>query len=477
MANDVIYLFMYGSADTNEMGGYSCVEAPYNIAAEAYQYPLPELPVDGYGAFDYYTDGEMIWKWCIAEDYCKLYKVCFNDAGEIEYELETEFPMTEFDDNEIDHFWHRFMILGNFFICLADTDDMELSLVTYDMEYDDAEVYEFDDEHTAINVLGMMPYTDETVLVASSPAMENTGEVILYELDPAEEELTELVTLPMGGYSPATFGYVYDRENDMLNFMMEGVLYRISGLDPDSLEVVYDLGYLYTGSNILSASHAAAITSDGHYIVSNGETILACDISGDAGSADTGANLKILGPEQEYLWDAAGTYVQDAPGSNVSIYNPAEQEFDLTGTLASKSDAYDIYILRVDSSEYDSMYQRGYLLPMENGEITEFVDGMYPNIREMAVKDGSVVALPLSITSPVITYDPEVLEALGYTAGGFAVHLARLYGIPVPAARAAGGYGLYSVPGGHLGGSESAKRSQACGKRRVHGSAEWRTDV
>lgn len=266
-----------------------------------------------------------------------------------------------------------------------------------------------------IRVVGMAPYTDETVLVASCPWTENNGEVILYELDPAEEELTELLALPMGGYSQETFGYVYDRESDMLYFMMEGVLYRLSGLDPDSLEAIYDLGYSYTGGNIMSACHAAAITSDGHYIVSNGETLLACDISGETGSAGEGASIKVLGPEQEHFWDAAAAYVQENPGSEVRIFNPSELEFDLTSALVSKSDAYDIYILDVDSSEYGSMYQRGFLAPIENEKIIEFVDGVYPNLREAAVQDGSVVALPLSITCSVISYNPEVLEALGYT--------------------------------------------------------------
>lgn len=413
VANDIVYLFTYGNADGNFMEGYSRVEPPYDAAAEAYQYPLPK-PSDTY-AIGYCSDGETIWAYGREDDNCKLFSTHFDDAGEVEYELEAEFPLyADIEDDLPMAFFVTAMIFGDYFISIVD-DSFEEILVTYNMEDEEAEIYDFDDEHRQINVLGVMPYTDETVLVASSPAMENTNEIVFYELDPAEGELTEVMVLPMGVDSNASFGFVYDQETDLLHFMMEGVMYRLSGLDPDSLEEVYDVGYLYHGANIMAACHAAAITSDGHYIVSNGETLLAIDISGNAQSPAEGASIKVMGPAQEYCWDAASAYVQSAPGSDVQFFNPTELEFDLTGALVSKSDAYDIYILNVDSSEYGSMCQRGYLLPIENEKVLDFVDGIYPNLREAAISDGNVVALPLGITSRTISYDPQVLEALGYT--------------------------------------------------------------
>lgn len=435
VANDIVYLFAYGSVDGEMKYGYSRIDAPYDASCDVYQYALPQAADTGYGSLNYYSDGEKIWTLGREEDYCRLYNVSFSDTGEAEYALESEVPLyAEIEDEEIDPAWRRFMIYGDYFIGLTMSDSFELLLVTYDMEYDEAEIYDFDDEYRAINVLGVTPYTDETLLVASSPAMENTGEVVFYELDMAEGELTELMALPMGGYSSSSFGYVYDRANGLLYFMMEGVLYRLSALNPDSLEAIYDLGYYYTGSNIMAACHAAAITGDGHYIVSNGETLLACDISGEGESATGEASIKILGAEQEYGLNAAAAYVQAAPGSEVRFFNPSETEFDLTGALVSKSDVYDIYILTVDSSEYASMYDRGYLLPIENWEVTNFVEGIYPNLREAAVKDGSVVALPLSITCSVIAYDPDVLAALGYTTEDLPVtwrgYLEFLHGLP-----------------------------------------------
>lgn len=413
VANDVVYLFTWGGIDGEYVTGYSRVEAPYDVAPEVYQYPLQPLPGSNYITFDYYSDGETIWTWQRDGDNCKLYTASFEATGEVEYEPIAEFPLyAEIEDEKPSAFLWSSMIYGDFFIGLIG--EFEYMPVTYNMEEDEFEFYEFDDEYRQINVLGMMPYTDETVLLASSPSLEDTGEIVFYELNLAEGELNEVLVLPMV-YSSDTFGYVYDQENELLYFMSEGVLYRLSGLDPDSLEAIYDLGYLYRGWNGIAACHASAITSDGHYIVTDGNTLLACDISGGGDSAAEGASLKILGPTQEYYEKAAAAYVQASPGSKVSFYHPSELEFDLTSAVVSKSDTYDIYILQVDSSEYGSMYQRGYLLPMENGEVTDFVDGMYPNLREAAVKDGSVVALPLSITSRAISYDPEVLEALGYT--------------------------------------------------------------
>lgn len=414
VANDVVYLFTWGSIDGEHVNGYSRVEAPYDVAPEVYQYPLQPLPGSNYVTFNYYSDGETIWTWQRDGDNCKLYTASFEATGEVEYEPIAEFPLyAEIEDEKPSAYLWSYMIYGDFFIGLI-SDSFEYMPVTYNMEEDEFEFYEFDDEYRPINVLGMMPYTDETVLLASSPSMEDTGEIVFYELSLAEGELNEVLVLPMV-YAKESFGYVYDRENELMYFMLDGVLYRLAGLDPDSLEVIYDLGYLYRGWNGISACHASAITSDGHYIVSDGNTLLACDISGNVESASERASIKVLGAEQEYYWDAAAAYVQAAPGSTVKFFNPSETEFDLTGALVSKSDAYDIYILRVDSSEYGSMYQRGYLLPMENEEVTDFVEGIYPNLREAAVKDGSIVALPLGITSSAISYDPEVLEALGYT--------------------------------------------------------------
>ena len=113
-------------------------------------------------------------------------------------------------------------------------------LVVYDTDEEEARVYEADDEYRFLNIVGMMPYTDETVLLASAVMTDEMGELVFYELNPEEHELTELAVVPLN-MADESFGYAYDREKSELYFTQERSVYRITDMDVNSMEVVANL--------------------------------------------------------------------------------------------------------------------------------------------------------------------------------------------------------------------------------------------
>ena len=414
VANDKVYLFTYGNENGEERNGYSCVESPYNEKIEPYQFSLDVLG-EAISVSDVYSDGENIWTWVNGEDFC-VYQAVITDE-KVTFEEKARFPFKEAVEGELSEpFFSNLMPFNQFYLGrteIFDDSGIYNILVVYDTDEEEARVYEADDEYRFLNIVGMMPYTDETVLLASAVMTDEMGELVFYELNPEEHELTELAVVSLN-MADESFGYAYDREKSELYFTQERSVYRITDMDVNSLEVVANLQIQYTGS-AMGPMRQGFLTSDGHYITSDGVMLFCCSLTGSEEVTTENQEITVYGSAQEYFDYAARKFSQTNPGSSVRIDRRSEVEFDLTGALNAHSDDYDIYILQVNSSEYGALYDRGFLRPMENEAIQDFVATLYPNFMDAVTLDGNVVALPLEMGCYTIAYNPNVLEELGYT--------------------------------------------------------------
>ena len=241
VANDKVYLFTYGNENGEERNGYSCVESPYNEKIEPYQFSLDVLG-EAISVSDVYSDGENIWTWVNGEDFC-VYQAVITDE-KVTFEEKARFPFKEAVEGELSEpFFSNLMPFNQFYLGrteIFDDSGIYNILVVYDTDEEEARVYEADDEYRFLNIVGMMPYTDETVLLASAVMTDEMGELVFYELNPEEHELTELAVVPLN-MADESFGYAYDREKSELYFTQERSVYRITDMDVNSMEVVANL--------------------------------------------------------------------------------------------------------------------------------------------------------------------------------------------------------------------------------------------
>ena len=86
----------------------------------------------------------------------------------------------------------------------------------------------------------------------------------------------------------------------------------------------------------------------------------------------------------------------------------------LLDDLLTRSDAVDIYVLPVNSPQFEALRDRGYLLPLDgSAALSDLVSGMYPALAQAFSHDGAAVALPLSATGESIGFGEGLLQKLG----------------------------------------------------------------
>ena len=81
--------------------------------------------------------------------------------------------------------------------------------------------------------------------------------------------------------------------------------------------------------------------------------------------------------------------------------------------MMSRDSSTDIYMMSVASEAYDALYNRGFLVELQNEELVSAGEGMYPAIREALMRDGDVVAIPVSVYGWTLGLDYEGFEKIG----------------------------------------------------------------
>lgn len=410
-AGDTIFLFTTGYAGGDPDEGVCRIAAPYQKPSDLMEYSLGEMKGQN---VKFCSDGENLWAWKTEEGMVKVWQVTFDEGSGLTYKIKSQFPMVQaLDELEMDNVPTRGLYVnGVFFGCITDFETGGMWLAAYDIAEKNLEVFDTDADGITMNVVSVLPYSENSVLVISA---EEEGESLmhLYELSLDGLKLNQLATVPVN-YPSMTFGFAYDSTEQALFFTTESNVYQLTNFDPDSLTQLTKFSGDFSSNNWVENNNGA-LTEDGYYIVSNGETLVAYNLAGGEEVTADDAGLAILGGGDEYFEYAVGKYDQAHPGSSVRIDLRSEVDFDLTGALNAHSDDYDIYILKVNSSEYGALYDRGFLRPMENEAIQDFVATLYPNLMDAVTLDGNVVALPLEMGCYTIAYNPNVLEELGYT--------------------------------------------------------------
>lgn len=248
-------------------------------------------------------------------------------------------------------------------------------------------------------------YRDGQLLVETYSYEEpNTARLYTYDIDSDAAEM--FLELEIADYSPLN-GLAYDAETDTLYCVKGGEVCPVDLQTGEVGEGVTDM------PSDLNTNSAAYVMDGGFYVVANhGLTVRNLDPS-----QKSEIRVKISDMSNNDCVTKAHLAFANAHGDVSAVLSRdwAEQE-NLLENMMNRDDSIDVYITQANSTVYEALYNRGYLMEMDGSEaLTAFAEEMYPNLREQLSVNGHLVALPVELNAWTIGVNEEALEALGYT--------------------------------------------------------------
>ena len=244
----------------------------------------------------------------------------------------------------------------------------------------------------------------EGALVAIYDYESDETPVTLNYLDFETGEAEFIANIPVEGYQmPANLAY--DANTDTLYFTMNGQLWRMPALDPNAVEAVCGLQ-----AESWSA-FPAFVTAQGDFICADYNTVSLCSTDPNDRPENT---LTVYSGYNTYIDNAYYDFTaahKDTEVVKLSTYS------DIVQAMMNKSEDVDIYVVSADSTEYNSLFERGYMAELSASQtITDLVLSMYPAMQDAVVKDGVVYGLPVSMYSGGnMSYCLAAFEKLGLT--------------------------------------------------------------
>ena len=251
------------------------------------------------------------------------------------------------------------------------------------------------------NIRSMTPYADGELLIETYDYEAGKFAFLLY--DPESEALRtacEPLKREDGWYS----GLAYSRESGRLFYMANGYVNAVENFDFENAEQVAELSTFY-----YSESGAMLLPGDYYVYVSyEGTSIRATD---PGAMPDTRLTVRGAGYSDSIM--SAYYNFGNTHGDVAVVLDQNYNDSDIIESMMGKDDSVDIYMLSVSSEAFDALYNRGYMVELENPQLVSAVEEMYPAIQDVLTRDGSVVAIPVSVYSWTLGLDYEGFEKLG----------------------------------------------------------------
>ena len=144
--------------------------------------------------------------------------------------------------------------------------------------------------------------------------------------------------------------------------------------------------------------------------VNAGNGVVILDLSGEAGQTP----LVIRGDNNLPGWTERAMLDFIARHPDIAPSYTYLDEGRMLDDVLTRSDAVDIYVLPVDSPQYEALRDRGYLLPLDGSALLgELIAQTAPALREALSADGHPAALPLYAEGHSLGFGEPLLEKLG----------------------------------------------------------------
>lgn len=255
------------------------------------------------------------------------------------------------------------------------------------------------------NAYAMTLYRDDTLLVELY-SYEQPTTARFVACDPAEESVQPVGEVEVAEYDPLR-GLAYDSATDTLYCAKGG---EICPLDLKTGEI----GQGVTDMPIEIYDASAGLVMEGGYYALASEGAVVRNL-------DPGQRAEVRLKINDGVWsdsvNSAYYRFANAHGDVSTVLSRDWQESqNLLESMMNRDDSIDIYVLATNSSIYDALYNRGYLMELDGSEkLSALAESMYPQIREQLSSNGHLVALPVEFYASTVGVNEKALSALGMT--------------------------------------------------------------
>lgn len=249
------------------------------------------------------------------------------------------------------------------------------------------------------------PYRDDMLLVEQFN-YDQPETVRLVAYDPADDSAQPLGEITVPQYSPIN-NIAYDAATDTIYCAKGGEICPVDVQAGQISEGVTDMPLESYGASV-------AFVLPGGYYVACSEGVLVRNL-------DPGQRAEVRLKVNDSGWnDCVNTAYyrfSNAHGDvNCVLSRDWNESQNLLESMMNRDDSVDIYVLYTNTTIFDALYKRGYLMELDGSEkLTAFAETMYPDIREALSTNGRLVALPVDLNSWVPGINEKALEALGMT--------------------------------------------------------------
>ena len=294
-----------------------------------------------------------------------------------------------FDAEEIQGRDVRVMVAMEQGFCLLTEEDEAVLCLRGEAE---ATLVDTDQEGYDLRPRSAAVWTEDCALLAG----EDGGEVRFYLLDMNAGEAQRGPALSC--MDPQSFGCLAVA-GERLGFVLDEQWWEMDGLDGEPQALARTGLQPYLGSWGLLTEEGALLADP-------------MEVAALQPGAATENALTVQTDGRDWVGSVARRLGQEQ-GIEVEVSSRYLSYGELSQAMLTGSDEFDVYVTSLNWPDYDALYDKGYLVPLEDEELKAWAARVYPGMAEAFTRDGDLVAIPVEIDIEGMTYNPRVTQALG----------------------------------------------------------------
>ena len=296
-----------------------------------------------------------------------------------------------FDAEEIQGRDVRAMVAMEQGFCLLTEEDEAVLCLRGEAE---ATLVDTDQEGYDLRPRSAAVWTEDCALLAG----EDGGEVRFYLLDMNAGEAQRGPALSC--MDPQSFGCLAVA-GERLGFVLDEQWWEMDGLDGEPQALARTGLQPYLGSWGLLTEEGALLADP-------------MEVAALQPGAATENALTVQTNGRDWVGSVARRLGQEQ-GIEVEVSSRYLSYGELSQAMLTGSDEFDVYVTSLNWPDYDALYDKGYLVPLEDEELKAWAARVYPSMAEAFTQNGVPVAIPVAIDVTSMAYNPRVTQALGIT--------------------------------------------------------------
>lgn len=236
-------------------------------------------------------------------------------------------------------------------------------------------------------VQGMSPYTEGKLLLVASDYNQDPVVTTLSIYDIESEEVTALGEMPRDGWQVPS-GICYDAARGKVYYVLAGSVWRMDVTD-EGFGEPEEFGDM----PLESYGDSRAVLMDDLYILSSYDGVVGRDVTLDKLPEQ---RLHVVNSNySEGIKQAYYSFTDAHPEYMVSMSRSMEMDALLSNMMNRASDV-DIYTISSTQEAFNALMNRGFMAELGGSDtLRAAVEAMYPAVKDAAMKDGEVFALPM----------------------------------------------------------------------------------